>query len=193
MALPAIIGLIVGATALVTWIDPLKVLAKLPGDPGKLVISGTKLTMQSPKLTGYTRDHRWYELTANAAAQDITKPDLVELHEVRAKLEAEDKSTLFLSAADGLFDRKVNVLTLNKNIKLKSSSGYEVHLAEAIVDTTSGAIVSNKPVEVVTDRATVTSERLEVINSGEVVRFLGNVVMNLPATEMSGAPAAVPK
>ena len=39
------------------------------------MISGTKLTMQAPKLSGYTRDGRWYELIADSAAQDITKPE----------------------------------------------------------------------------------------------------------------------
>ena len=72
-----------------------------------------------------TPDRRWYELTASAAAQDITKPDLIELHDVRAKIEAEDKSsTMFLSAKDGVFNRKAGILTLNNDISLKSSSGY---------------------------------------------------------------------
>ena len=114
---------------LVTWLDPLKVLVRLPIDAGKLVISGTKITMEAPKLSGYTRDRRWYEMTANAAAQDITKPDLVELHDVRAKIETEDKSTImFLSAKDGVFNRKASILTLNNDISLKSSSGFEMHL-----------------------------------------------------------------
>ena len=99
--------------------------------------------------------------------------------EVRAKVEAEDKSTMFLSAKDGTFDRKTNVLTLNNDISLKSSSGYEIRLNEAIVDTASGEITSNKPVEVLSQQGTITSERLEVQKSGEVVRFLGNVQMNL--------------
>ena len=95
------IALALGATALVSWLDPLQVLARLPIDSGKLVISGTKITMEAPKLSGYTRDKRWYEMTAESAAQDITKPDIVELTEVRAKIETADKSTILLSAEDG--------------------------------------------------------------------------------------------
>ena len=52
---------------------------RLPGELGKLVIKGTKITMQAPKLTGYTSDFRPYEFTADTAAQDINKPDLVEV------------------------------------------------------------------------------------------------------------------
>jgi len=184
IAIPVVIVLTLGATWLVSWLDPLKVLVRLPIDAGRLVISGTKITMEAPKLSGYTKDRRWYELTASAAAQDITKPDLIELHDVRAKVEAEDKSsTMFLSAKDGVFNRKAGILTLNNDISLKSSSGYEMKLNEAVVDTATGEVISNKPVEVITQHATLNADRLEVIKSGEVVRFVGNVVMNLSALD----------
>ena len=189
IAVPAVIVLAVGATWLVSWLDPMKMLVRLPIDAGKLIISGTKITMEAPKLSGYTRDNRWYELTASAAAQDITKPDIVELHDVRAKVEAEDKSTMFLAAKDGLFDRKSGILKLNNDISLKSTSGYEIRLNEAVVDTASGEVVSNKPVEVLSEQANVKSDRLEVIKSGEVVRFTGNVMMNLTSLGDAASPA----
>jgi lipopolysaccharide export system protein LptC len=191
VAIPAVIILILGATALVSWLDPLRVLVRLPTDAGKLVISGTKITMEAPKLSGYTRDSRWYELTASSAAQDITKPNIVELHDVRAKMEAEDKSTMNLSAADGTFDRKVGVLTLGRDIRLTSTSGYEIRLQEAVVDTGTGEIVSHKPVEVLTQQGTLNANRLEVVKSGEIVRFLDGVIMNLAGdSAAAGAPSA---
>ena len=58
---------------------------------GKLVIKGTKVTMQQPHLTGFTNNSRPYEFYANSAEQDITKPDLMQLREVHAKIELEDK------------------------------------------------------------------------------------------------------
>ncbi len=190
VAIPVTIALILGATMLVSWIDPLRVLVRLPNDAGRLVISGTKITMESPKLSGFTRDRRWYELNAKAAAQDITKPDMIELQEVRAKIEAGDKSTIFLSATAGLFNRKAGVLTLDRNILLKSSSGYEMHLQEATVDTASGEVVSNKPVSVFTQDATLNADRLEIQKSGEVVRFIGGVVMNLNTLGEGKKPTA---
>ena len=47
---------------------------RLPGELGKMVIKGTKVTMQQPRLTGYTVDARPYEFTANSAEQDIPSP-----------------------------------------------------------------------------------------------------------------------
>jgi len=193
VAIPVAIVLILGTTALVSWLDPLRILVRLPTDSGTLVISGTKITMEAPKISGYTRDSRWYELTARSAAQDITKPNFVELNDVRAKIAAADKSTMSLSATDGTFDRKGGVLTLSRDIKFTSTTGYELRLEEAIVDTGTGEIVSNKPVEVVTQQGTLNANRLEVIKSGEIVRFIGDVVMTLPGDSINPAKPPVGK
>ncbi len=192
LAIPVTIGLTLGTTMLVSWLDPMKVLARLPLDAGKLVISGTKITMEAPKLSGYTRDNRWYEMNAAAAAQDVTKPDIIELVEVRAKIETADKSTMFLSAQAGTYSRKTSILNLNRNVILKSSTGLEVRLDEAIVDTGSGEVVSNKPVEVLTQDATLNADRLEVEKSGDIVRFIGSVVMNLNGVGNPKPAAAKP-
>ena len=191
VAIPVALVVLLAGLTLATWLDPLRILYRLPGDAGNLVISGTKITMSQPKLSGYTRDARWYELTARAAAQDITKPDIVELRDIRAKLEMQDKSMMDLSAVDGVFDRKSGLLTLGRDILLTSSSGYEVRLSHALVDTATGNIVSDKPVEVRMQQGTLNANRLEVTSAGEVVRFDGGVAMTLlPATE-STEPKAV--
>ena len=118
---------------------------RLPGEIGKLVIKGTKVTMQAPRLTGYTGDSRPYEFTANSADQDITKPDLMDLHQIQAKIELEDKSMVNLTANGGGYDMKTELLTLADHIHVVSSNGYEARLSEATVDVHKGTIISDKP------------------------------------------------
>jgi lipopolysaccharide export system protein LptC len=186
MAVPAGLAVLLGAYAVSTWLDPMRLIARLPTAGGGVVISGTKITMEAPKLTGYTRDSRWYEFTAQAAAQDITKPDIVELQGIRAKLEMPDKDVMDLRAKEGLFNRKAGLLTLSRDILLVSSSGYEVRLIDAVIDTGSGDIVSDKPVQVkMLDGSVLNAKRLEVTNSGDIMRFEGGVTMMI-------APESVP-
>jgi lipopolysaccharide export system protein LptC len=193
VAIPATIMFILTATILVSWLDPLKVLVRFPIDSGKIVISGTKITMEAPKLSGYTKDQRWYEMNAKAAAQDVTKPDLVELVEVRAKIETADKSTIFLSSKDGLYNRKTSFLNLDHNVIVRSTSGFEMHLDEAVIDTANGEVVSNKPVSAFTEDSTLNSDRLEIHKSGEIVHFIDNVVMNIDSVGKQRQPASAPQ
>jgi lipopolysaccharide export system protein LptC len=190
VAIPVAIVLIVGASFLLSWLDPLRVLARLPTDAGKLVISGTKITMEAPKISGYTRDSRWYELTARSAAQDITNPNIIELQDIRAKIETEDKSTMDVAATEGSFDRKRGVLTLSRSIMLRSTSGYELHLEEAAIDTATGEIVSKKPVEVRSEQGTLNANRFEIVKAGELVRFDDGVIIKLPAKQADPGPSS---
>ena len=70
-------------------------------------MSGTKITMEAPRLAGFTRDARPYELTARAAAQDLTKPDMLELKDIHAKMEMQEQH-VEIKAASGLYDTKAS-------------------------------------------------------------------------------------
>jgi lipopolysaccharide export system protein LptC len=144
---------------------------RIPGEVGKLVIRGTKITMQEPHLTGFTTDSRPYEFTANAAAQDITKPDLVELQQIHAKMAMADKSTVRLWADTGLYNMKTDMLQLNDNIRLVSSTGYEARLSQALIDTNKGTVVSDTPVWVKMLDGFLNAKHLEIVDKGAVLRF----------------------
>jgi len=150
---------------------------RLPGELGSLVIKGTKVTMQQPRLTGFTVDSRPYEFMANSAEQDITKPDLMELHQIQAKIEMEDKSMVNLTSISGTYDMKTEMLTLIDKVHLVSSSGYEAKLSEAVIDVHKGTVVSEKPVWVKLTSGVINAKQLQVRDSGEVIRFSGGVTM----------------
>jgi len=152
---------------------------RLPGELGKLVINGTKVTMQQPRLTGFTLDSRPYEFTAKSADQDITKLDFMKLHQIQAKIEMEDKSIVNISANTGDYDMKSEMLILHDNIRLVSTTGYEARLSEAAIDVHKGTVLSEKPVWVKLVNGVINAKRLEVLNSGEVIRFGGGVAMTV--------------
>jgi lipopolysaccharide export system protein LptC len=174
----ALLGLAI--VALATWFNPLRALSALPmPSGGKLVISGTKITMEAPKLRGYTRDNRAYDVTAEGAAQDIMKPDVIELSGIKAKIEMQDKGIVNVNAVAGIYNTKSELLTLTQYILLTSSSGYEGHLTEAVFDVKKGHIVSEHPVEVLMMSGVINANRLEVIDNGTVLRFDGGVAMTV--------------
>jgi lipopolysaccharide export system protein LptC len=162
---------------------------RLPGDLGKLVIHGTKITMEQPRLTGFTLDSRAYEFSAEAAAQDITKPNLVELNKLHAKMEMQDKSSVEMSAASGVYDVKTEILTLKDDIHLVSSTGYEGRLSEAVIDVRKGNVVSDKPVSVKMLNGFLNANGLDIAENGSVVRFSGVAMTLQPGkATASGAP-----
>jgi len=174
----------------VSIFNPFRLLAKLPIDIGKLAVSGTKITMESPHLAGFTPDQRPYELWAKSAVQDVTNPNNVELLELRAKVQMEDKTGITMDARSGLFDTKTQLLDLKDNIFLQSTTGYEARMTQARVDLGGGTVASDEPVAVKLLNGTLDAKRLRISENGALVRFEGNVSMILiPDVPAAGAQA----
>ena len=193
VAVPAAVALSMASIVAISVFNPFNVpVLKLPVDMSNLVVSGTKVTMETPHLAGFSTDQRPYELWAKAAIQDLANPDQVELQTLRAKVMMEDKSTVTMDARTGFFDSKQQMLDLRKDIFLQSSTGYEARLSQAYVDINKGTVTSDEHVDVKLLNGTLTADRLRIINSGEIVRFEGNVVMNL-VMETPAAPAPEPE
>jgi lipopolysaccharide export system protein LptC len=180
IAVPGAVGLAMAGVIGISIFNPFRMLMpKLPLDMDNLVVSGTKITMEAPHLSGYTPDQRPYEMWAKTAVQDVTDPDHVELNKLRTKLLMQDGSTVFLDSLTGLFDNKAQTLDLHKDIFLQTTTGYEARLTQAHVDMVKNTVDSDEHVDVKLTNGTLTSDRLHIINGGEVVVFEGNVVMHL--------------
>lgn len=197
IAVPAIVLLSMAVIVGISIFNPFRILTKLPVDIGNLVVSGTKITMETPHLAGFSPDGRPYELWAKAATQDLTDPDNVELSIMRAKVMMEDKSTLSLDARTGKFNSKTQLLHLTKDIFLQTTTGYEARLTDAVVDIAKGTVDSNQPVDVKLLNGTLLGQRMRITDNGEVVRFEGGVSMNLvmdqPQPDGAAQPEATPE
>jgi lipopolysaccharide export system protein LptC len=153
-------------------------------------LSGTKIVMESPRVNGFTSDSRPYELTARAAAQDLTKPDILELKDITAVVELKDGQHVTIKSINGIYDTKSEMLKLSDHITLNSTSGYEGRLSEATVNVTSGNVVSESPVDLKLPNGFLNANRMEVVENGALVVFGGGVAVTLNPAQARPAPQA---
>lgn len=183
---------------LAAWLKPLSAIPELPISADSLVVSGTKITMEAPKLTGFTRDNRPYKVTAEAAAQDLTNPTILELSGIKGRIEMQSKATVDVTSVAGLYDTKSELLTLSQYIHIVSSEGYEGFLTEATIDVRQSLMVSEKPVEVLLPSGKLNANRMEIAENGALLRFDGGITLVLkptappPAKPAATAPLAQP-
>jgi lipopolysaccharide export system protein LptC len=194
VAVPVAVALSMAAIIAISVFNPFRYLAKLPIDIGDLVVSGSKITMESPHLSGFSPDGRPYEFWARAATQDLTRPDVVDLHTLRAKMVMEDQSTVVMDARDGRFDTKAQLLNLQKDVYLRTSSGNEIWMTQADVDIGKGNVASDEPVDVNWLGGKLRGQRMRITDKGELIRFEGGVVINLDSASATPAqPVSEPK
>ncbi|MDP4021256.1 LPS export ABC transporter periplasmic protein LptC [Methylobacterium sp. NEAU 140] len=164
--------------------------ASLPGvTVGPVTLAGSKVRMESPKLSGFRKGSRGYEVTADAALQDVRKPSLIELERMRGHIATDDNGgQARLSAASGLFDTGRETLDLKTDIRIDTDRGEAARLRSAAVAFKTGSITSREPVSVSTPRGMVEADGLDVVENGRVISFVGNV-----RVVIGPEPAAAPR
>jgi len=170
LAIPVVIVVSVAAHGAYRWLDPMRALARLPVGAEGMVLSGTKVIMRQPRLKGFTSDQRPYTVVARTAAKDLTNPDALEMEDVHATMVTSDRGNVDITARDGFYDGKANTLRLKNNVVV-SSTEYEALLIDALIHVRKGHVVSEDPVVVNMLQGTIKSNRLEILESGAVVRF----------------------
>jgi lipopolysaccharide export system protein LptC len=179
IGLPVFVVVGLTALALNAYFKPMQMFEKLPSVSGKLAVQGSKITMELPRIAGFTRDSRAYELNAETAVQDIAKPDIVELQNLRARMEMQDKDVVLVTANAGTYNTKADRIVLRDQVVVTSQQGYKVLLREAAVEMKKGNVISELPVEIMLPNGMLKANRLEVIDSGDVLRFEKGVVLDL--------------
>jgi lipopolysaccharide transport protein LptA len=192
LAVPAGIVAIVAILVVATFFNPARLFTSFPIDPGKVSLSGTKIIMELPRLNGFTNDSRPYEITAHTAAQDLTKPDILELKDIIARSELKDGQHVTITSINGIYDTKGESLRLTDHITVNTTSGYEAHLSEATVNTANGNIVSENPVELKLPKGFLNANRLEVMENGALILFGGGVETTLNPDQVRPEPQEPP-
>lgn len=180
------------ALAVLVGVSSLNPFGRIPGlTLGPVTMSGSKVAMESPRLTGFRKDSQPYEVTATAAYQDIRKPTVIELKTMRARLAIDDAGTMArLSSAIGVFDTSKEQLELSEDIRITTDRGEEVSMRSASIDFKAGTVVSRDPVRITLSAGTVEAEGLQVADGGRTISFTGRVRTRLDAGGPATDPAA---
>jgi lipopolysaccharide export system protein LptC len=158
---------------LAPYLNPFRAVAGL--GLGPVSLSGTKVTMENPKLSGFRKDNKPYEMVAKTAVQDVRKPNFVELNQMTARIMMETNSWANLDAVKGYFDNQKEQMQLREGVRLRTDSGYDVRLKSADIDFKAGTVLSREPVTVNSGGTTVDADTLDVTDNGKQITFTGNV------------------
>ncbi|MBK9083543.1 MAG: LPS export ABC transporter periplasmic protein LptC [Rhizobiales bacterium] len=189
-------GAIVAAAALgvlglaaVAWLDPFR---RLPEQVslGSIGVSGSRVTMDLPKLSGFRRDSKPYDVTARSAVQDLKKPNVIELVELDARIAMADHGVGHVTARTGFYDSAKETMELRNDVRMKTDSGYEVQLGSALIDFKAGTLVSTDPVTALVRNSTIKADAMRVADGGKQLVFEGRVrTQILPENEQDAAAA----
>ena len=186
-------GIVLGALALALGAAAFALIDRLGGRQvdltlARATLNGSRVTMDAPKLNGFRRNGRPYEVRARSGVQDVRSPKIIELNEVEANLQTADRTSVRVLAPEGVFDSGADRMRLQSGsgtggsgtggagaVRVTSTSGYNIVMRSAEMDFKTGAMRSNDPVSVTMTNGTVEADSLDVTGNGASVSFIGNV------------------
>jgi lipopolysaccharide export system protein LptC len=144
-------------------------------DPARAGIENGRITMQDPRLLGFQKDNRSYQVTADKARQEVKTPNLVELASPFAKVETQTAIFAHIKAVSGLFDTKGETLQLDREISIRTDDGYTLSLQDARIDMKHGGLVSDKAVQLQMQNGRIDAKSIDLKDNGAEVQFSGGV------------------
>jgi lipopolysaccharide export system protein LptC len=174
----------------VAFFDPFR---RLPQNIsiGQVVLEGTRVTVETPKISGLQKDGRPYEVKARSGIQDTTTPNVVELLGIDAKIGTEDASTVQVTAAHGVYDGARDQIALQGDVRIWNDAGYDIRAETATMDFKTGVLGSDKPVNVILNGGTIAANRMDIRDNGRRISFEGAVKSLIEPAETDAADASM--
>lgn len=138
-------------------------------------IQGRKIVMEKPRLSGFKRDGRSYELSASTAVQDLKTPNMVELNTLTARMQTGNDGWANLTGATGSYDSKGERLDIVGGVTVRTETGLDARLQDAQIEFKAGTIITDKPVEVKMPQGDVGADAMQVLDNGKRLVFEGRV------------------
>lgn len=150
---------------------------------GAVSLTRDGLVMYQPELSGHDGD-RSYKVTADRALQRLSNPKVIDLEKIRADIILNPEQSAKVTAMKGIYDNGAETLRLYDGLQLEWSQGYTVDLAEVTIDLQTGAIKSNEPLSIRSDKGDIQAGHLDYDQDAGLVRFTDGIKMTLqPAAQ----------
>jgi lipopolysaccharide export system protein LptC len=163
----------IGLGAIVIFFDPFSRIGNF--SLGGVGIQGTRVTLDTPRLTGKRKNGLPYEVRAAQGIQDIKTPDIVELVALDAKVEMIPNSWVKLTAGHGLYNSAKDELQLSGLVRIRADAGYDMKTQSARVEFKSGLMQASEAVKVTLKAGSIEADGMQILESGQQVVFEGNV------------------
>lgn len=148
-------------------------------DLSSTAIRDGKLVMAAPKLEGYTTDNLPYAMTAARAIQDTGNTNVIELEDIDATVPMTDGTLARIDARKATYDRLSNTIHLRDPMTLSTNDGKSATLQSANIDMAKGTLVTEEPVVLRINGASIDAGKMSIAENGKVIVFDNRVQMNL--------------
>jgi lipopolysaccharide export system protein LptC len=141
----------------------------------RVALKGSRIVIETPKLVGYRKDGRPYEVRAKVGVQDIGRPDIFDLEGLEVRVENTRDNSIVLTAQKGVYNARGDHADLAGGVNIRDDKNFDMRLAAAEMDFKASVMKSDKPVVLKINGGEVSAEGVEFSQKERRATFLGKV------------------
>jgi lipopolysaccharide export system protein LptC len=141
------------------------------------------LRMVNPTFKGVDKKNGNYVVTADYADQDMKNPKMIKLHAIKADLTTSSNGWSHLTAVRGLFNSDTQILIMQDDIRVSTSSGVTGKLTYATLGMTDQVVRSHQPVSFDLPNGTVSAKAMTMHSAEKTLLFRGKVHVHINKAE----------
>lgn len=141
----------------------------------RVALQGSRIVIETPKLVGYRKDGRPYEVRAKVGVQDIAKPDVFELEGLEVRIENAQDNSIVMTAEKGVYNTRADHAELTGGVNIRDDRNFDMRLAAAEMDFKASVMTSNKPVTLKIGGGEVKADAVEFSQKERRATFSGKV------------------
>ena len=140
-----------------------------------MALKGTRIVIETPKLVGYRKDGRPYEVRAKVGIQDMTKPNVFELEKLEVHVENSAENAVNLTAAQGVYNANTDHADMTGGVRIFDDKSFDMQMDAAQMDFKAGVMTSDKPALLKLTGGEVRANAVEFSQHERRATFTGNV------------------
>jgi lipopolysaccharide export system protein LptC len=141
----------------------------------RVALKGTRIVIESPKLVGYRKDGRPYEVRAKVGVQDITKPDVFDLEGLDVRVETKGDNAVTLASPKAVYSTRTDNASMQGGVRITDAKNFDMRMDAADMDFKASVMTSKAPVTLIIDGGQVAADHVEFLQKERRATFTGNV------------------
>lgn len=141
----------------------------------RVALQGTRIVIETPKLVGYRKDGKPYEIRARVGVQDIATPDIFDLDGLDVRVETEGVNPIVLTAAKANYSTKNDKAALSGGVTISDSKNFDMRMDAATMDFRASVMTSDEKATLKIEGGEVIADRVEFSQKERRATFAGNV------------------
>lgn len=137
------------------------------------------MSVNNVKYDGVDSNNQPFSITAATASQPQGNDDVIDLTQPQADITMADGAWVALTAANGVYRRKEDLLDLSGDVTVFHDTGMSFQTDAATIDLKAHTAKGDQPVEGQRPDGEIASDGFEVLDEGKTVIFTGRAYMKI--------------